>query len=253
MKHIIITIISLFIINTFTMANDTVKLLELPKEGIDNLDIDCEAGFLKVYGIEGLDKIEVKAEIVVDISNKEDRENFIRDRVRLSLERRGNKAVLISHIDNHSFFSRHELINLTVRMPQKMNLKVDDGSGSMEIKDIVGDLSIDDGSGGIDITNITGNVHIDDGSGEVNLNTITGYVEVEDGSGELEIENITGDLNVDDGSGSLRISNIAGNVIITDGSGSIDIDGVDKDVTIKEAGSGGLSIHDVKGRVEKRD
>jgi len=51
----------------------------------------------------------------------------------------------------------------------------------------------------------------------------------------------------------MRISKITGSVVVSDGSGSIDIDGVDQDVTIREAGSGGLSIHDVKGKVSKRD
>lgn len=251
MKRLIITIISVFLINTVTIANDSVKLLELPKEGIDNLDIDCEAGFLKVYGIPNLDKIEVKAEIEVDIRNDEDRENFIQKRIRLSLEKKGSRAVLISHIDNHPFFNHHALVNLTVRIPQPMNLNVEDGSGLIEIKDVNGRLVIDDGSGGIDLANITGDVRVDDGSGELSIDNVGGNVEVDDGSGGIEINDIHGDLSVDDGSGGMKITKIAGSVVVTDGSGSIYIEGVDQDVTIKEAGSGGLSIHDVKGKVTK--
>lgn len=243
----------LFFATTIAVANDTVRMLELPKEGIDVVDIDCEAGFLKVYGVPNLDRIEVKAEIEVDIRDSEDRDDFIHNRIRLSLEKRGSRAVLISHIDNHSFFNRHALINLTVRIPERMNLNVEDGSGPIEIRDIGGKVRIDDGSGGIDLASITGDVDISDGSGELIIRDINGNLEVDDGSGEIEINGVHGDLYVDDGSGSMRISKITGSVVVSDGSGSIDIDGVDQDVTIREAGSGGLSIHDVKGKVSKRD
>jgi len=40
---------------------------------------------------------------------------------------------------------------------------------------------------------------------------------------------------------------------VSDGSGSINIDKVSKDVTITESGSGGLTIRNVNGKVEKND
>jgi DUF4097 and DUF4098 domain-containing protein YvlB len=253
MKTTSVIFMVLFLAGTIALANDSVRTLELPKDGIDVIDIDCEAGFLKVYGIPNLDQIEVKAEIEVDFRDSEDRDDFIQRRVRLSLEKRGSRAVLISHIDNHSFFNRHALINLTVRIPQGMNLNVEDGSGEIEIRDVSGSVRIDDGSGDIDLANITGDVDVSDGSGGLIIKDINGNLEVDDGSGEIEINGVQGDLYVDDGSGSMRISKITGSVVVSDGSGSIDINGVDQDVTIRESGSGGLSVHDVKGKVSKRD
>lgn len=252
MKTILIVFAIVFLAIVAT-ASDSIRMLELPKDGIDVMDIECEAGYLKVYGIPNLDKIEVKAEIDVDIRDDKDRNDFIQRRVQLSLEKRGNRAVLTSRIDNYSFFDRHSQINLTVRIPQRMNLKVEDGSGFIEMRDVDGNVMIDDGSGGIDAANITGEVVISDGSGSIELRDISGFVEVDDGSGEIKIENVRGDLTVDDGSGSMRISKVTGNVVVSDGSGSIYIEEVDRDVTIREDGSGGLSIHDVKGKVTKRD
>lgn len=249
----IITILSFLFFSVIASGDDSVKILELPSHGIDMLEIECGAGFLKVTAIENLDKIEVKAEIDADIRDAKDREDFIRNRVKLSLEKRGGRAVLISDIKNSSFFRRNARIDLTVRMPRNMDLNVDDGSGFMQIRDVAGDVRIDDGSGDMELENITGKVEIDDGSGGIDMRNITGNAEVDDGSGDLEIRVINGDLYVDDGSGSMRISEISGNVVVRDGSGSIDIDGVDKDVEIKEAGSGGVHIENVKGRVTKRD
>jgi DUF4097 and DUF4098 domain-containing protein YvlB len=56
---------------------------------------------------------------------------------------------------------------------------------------------------------------------------------------------------VDDGSGEIELYDIAGSVEIDDGSGDIVIDGVQKDVTIVEAGSGGVEIRNVRGKVRK--
>lgn len=253
MKSIITILSFLFFTSAIALGDNSVKSLELQSNGIDILEIECGAGFLKVTGVENLDKIEVKAEINVDIRNAEDREDFIQHRVKLSIEQRGSRAILISEIKNSSFFGRNARIDLTVRMPKNMDLNIEDGSGLMEIRDIAGDLMIDDGSGGMELENITGKVEIDDGSGEIDMRNITGNAEVDDGSGGIEIERVNGDLYIDDGSGSMRISEITGNVVVRDGSGSIHIDRVDKDVEIKEAGSGGVHIENVKGRVTKRD
>lgn len=253
MKTLTAIVTSLFLMSSLSIASDSVKLLELPKEGIEILEIDCGAGFLKVTGIENLDKIEVKAEIEVDIADTGRRQDFIKDKVRLSLEKRGKKAVLISEINNSSFFSPNAHINLTVRIPHNMDLSVDDGSGFIEINDIVGNLYIEDGSGDMDIGNIVGEVEIDDGSGELTIRGVQGSVIIEDGTGEIDLRNVDGNIDVVDGSGALTISDITGNVVVRDGSGSIDIDNVERNVTIKEAGSGGVSIQNVKGTVTRKD
>ena len=38
--------------------------LSLSSEGISSMEIDCGAGFLKLKGVEGLDEIKVKADII---------------------------------------------------------------------------------------------------------------------------------------------------------------------------------------------
>lgn len=58
-------------------------------------------------------------------------------------------------------------------------------------------------------------------------------------------------MSVEDGSGEITIFHVQGSVEIDDGSGDINIDGVEKDVTIKEAGSGDVRIRNVKGKVRQ--
>lgn len=252
MKFRIIFVGLFFLCASFTFAYEDVRNLSLSAKGIDKLEIDCGAGFLKVKGQKGLTEIKVEAEIVVEGRSEKRAEEFIKEYLDLSLEKRGSRAVLKSDFKEYlSIFSfRNRVINLTVSMPAEMDLDVDDGSGYMKIEDIAGNLVIDDGSGDIEIVNNKGNVNVDDGSGEIVLEEINGDVEVDDGSGEINVEGVSGDVSVDDGSGSITIRNVGGSVTVRDGSGSISINGVEKDVYIPSDGSGSVRINNVKGLVK---
>ncbi|MGD2088455.1 MAG: hypothetical protein PVH61_19920 [Candidatus Aminicenantes bacterium] len=229
--------------------------LNLQTEGIKMFEIDCGSGYLRVKGVEGLKQIEVNATLVTKGIDDDDLEEFKNKYVKLRLEQDGKKARLISEIKSRSLSSlfkrKSAHINLDVRIPKNLDLEIDDGSGSMEVSGVDGNVEVDDGSGSIEIVDIKGWVKIDDGSGSTTLENIGGKVNVNDGSGTIKITDVGGDVDVDDSSGTISIYNIQGSVVVDDGSGGIVIDGVDKDVNIKSAGSGSLTIRNVKGKVRK--
>ncbi|MBL4575090.1 MAG: hypothetical protein JKY51_03195 [Opitutaceae bacterium] len=191
--------------------------LELSSHGIESLSIEAGAGYLKIAGVEGLSKIQVVAKIEMGAMNEDDIVTFLDRKVDLRLEKRGNQSILTAKSKNSIFSRNTPLINLTVKVPRVMNLTIDDGSGSIEISDIVGSI------------------------------------ETNDGSGSILIENITGNLTVKDGSGGMTLQHINGSVVVSDGSGSIDILDITQDVRISAAGSGGLSIREVQGSVISGD
>jgi len=261
-----------FLSATFAFSYQEVKELSLPAEGIKNLEIRCGAGSLEVVGREDLQEIQVTAEIVVKGEREEKAKKFIRERMKLSLDKIGEKAVLVSKFkQSHPvlFSFREKLINLTVNVPKNMPLTIDDGSGWIRIENIAGNVDIDDGSGSMRIVNVTGELHLEDGSGDIRAEKIKGNMEIDDGSGEIELRDISGDVKVDDGSGeidmveifgnasivdgsgSIYVKDVQGDVEVSDGSGSINIDGVERDVTIKRDGGGGVNIKNVKGRIAK--
>lgn len=240
-------------------AQEQTKKLVLDAKGIESVEIDCGAGFLSVRGDENLSSIEVEAEIFVRGLRNRDFEDFVKDHLDLSLEKHSNSAVLIARFDNDSrsrsrWWGRMETrVDLTVRVPYKMNLFINDGSGNMEVEQIQGEVTIDDGSGELDIRHIKGDVSIDDGSGDLRMDDIVGNMRIDDRSGEIDVLSIQGDLDIDDSSGSIYARDIQGSVVVRDGSGSIDIRRVEKDVVIREDGSGGVTLHDIKGKVTRRD
>ena len=251
-----IAIISFLLICAGTaLGYEESRDLTLPAAGISLLDIDCGAGFLKVRGVEGLDNIEVEAEIEITRMSDRKAQDFVKKKLDLTLKKRGSRAYLVSQFKSYvSVLSiGSKLINLTVRIPKEMELVIDDGSGETEIDNITGDIELDDGSGEIIIQDVTGNLEIDDSSGELTIENIRGHVRIDDSSGDLILEDIQGEITIDDGSGSIRVRDCLGDVTISDGSGSIRINNIEKDVIIKRAGSGGVSINNVKGRVIRQD
>jgi DUF4097 and DUF4098 domain-containing protein YvlB len=217
-------------------AFETTKNLSLPAAGLKALEIEAGAGSLTVSGREGLAGIEVKAEIVARGVKDKDMDAYLKDRVELILEKRGDSGVLVSRV-REKFglfdFNDNTVINLTVLVPKSLALAIDDGSGSMVVEDLAAALRIEDGSGSIRIDRIGGSVTVDDGSGGI------------------EISEVKGDVTIDDGSGEIRVRRIGGTVTVDDGSGSIDIEEVEKDVHLISTGSGGVDVSNVKGRVIK--
>lgn len=234
MKSTTLIFAAFFVTASLAFSAQEIKPLSLAAQGIDKLEIECGAGFLKVRGVEGLNSIEVKAEIYAKGIADQKMKEFLKDYVKLSLEKKGSSAVLVSRIDNRPFpFFRNAWIDLTVNVPKKMNMRIDDGSGSIDVESIIGNLTIDDGSGGIRVGNIQGDLEIDDGSGEI------------------EISDIAGNVTIHDGSGGIDVINVGGSLTVSDGSGGIDIDRVEKDLILKETGSGGVHYTNIKGRVIK--
>ena len=214
-------------------AFETTKTLSLPVEGLKDLEIRAGAGSLTVTGREGLSAIEVKAEIVARHVREEDMDDYLKDRVELVLEKRGDSAVLVSRVRERFRlfnFDGDAVINLTVSVPKTLPLDIDDGSGSLVAEDLA-------------------RVKIDDGSGSIRVARIAGDVTVDDGSGEIEILDVAGNVSVDDGSGELTIRRVGGTVTVDDGSGGIDIDDVARDVRLINTGSGGVDVSNVKGKV----
>lgn len=211
---------------------EEVRDLNLDAEGISQLTINAGAGSMDVTGVKGLDTISVKATIVVPDEDKDDAVRVIEKKIRLSLEKSAGDAILEARFESGLMsFGSSPYIALEVSVPQGMAVNIDDGSGSIEIVDLAGDLTIDDGSGSIDITNVV-NVMIDDGSGSIDLVNATGNVSIVDGSGSISIEHVQGSVTIDDGSGSIEVTDIDSDLIIVDG------------------GSGSLKFSDIRGTVD---
>lgn len=206
--------------------------LRLDAAGVTHFSVDAGPGSLKVRGNESAAAIVVVAIVQVDENDEDKAKEIIRERMTLTLERDGDSAQLVSHFKGGYWGNGDGAVALEIEMPAGIPLRIDDGSGSITVEDLTADVSVTDGSGSLKIHDV-------------------GAIEVDDGSGSIEIIGAGGDVSIVDGSGSIRVREVRGTVTIHDGSGSIQVEDVDNDVVIEEAGSGSVSVADVRGNYEQ--
>jgi hypothetical protein len=211
----------------------TVRDLEVDAAGIERFEINAGAGSLDIQGVAGLDSLIVVATVVVPESNEDDAVQLIDKKMRLSLDRNGDNAKLESWFED-GWLGRGSSarIDLKISVPTGVTIRIDDGSGSIDLIGVEADVSIDDGSGSIQVQGVAS-------------------VSIDDGSGSIEVSDATGDVSIIDGSGSINVRSVGGSVSVDDGSGSIKVSDVEQDLTIVDDGSGGFSYSDVRGRVDE--
>ena len=253
MKPKIILILVLLPIIAFAENYRETRNLELPAGGLHELSVRCGAGKLTLEGIEGIDSIQVLAEIESEGTDKEEFQLLADKLIQLDLRREYNRALLSGTVVIPPLSSIDARIHLKIQLPVNMNIRIIDGSGSIDIANIIGNLLIDDDSGAIKAENITGRIRIEDGSGNIEIQDVQGRLEIVDGSGKIVIRHVTGDVTINDASGGIEVNDIGGSVTVSDGSGSIDIYRVTKNVFIRQPGSGKLDVDGVQGKVTIRE
>ena len=212
---------------------EETRELTLLTRGIYTVNIEAGAGSLDVVGVAGAEQVAVVATIMVPGQDDDEALKTMQEDMVLSLEKDSDTAVLKAWFEDGWNWGDSPSIHLEVSMPEGLHLEVDDGSGSLEIDNVRGDIKLDDGSGSVTMTDVGGTV------------------DVEDGSGSLTITGVGGDITVDDGSGGIRIRGVSGSVTIDDGSGGIDVSDVENDLIIVDDGSGGLDYDNIGGRVQE--
>jgi len=208
--------------------------LTLDTRGIDTLSVENHSGSIDIVGVPESNEIVVKAIIQVQGRNDEKARKKIANNLVLTLESGSDVAILKGYFEKSGIFNSTagESVQLQIRMPERMHLDIDDGSGSIEVTGVHGDIVLDDGSGSVTLSDVGGNIAIDDGSGSISVHEVGGDISVRDGSGSIEIRGVAGSVTIDDGSGSIKVSD------------------VEKDLIIVDDGSGGLSFSNIAGRVE---
>jgi len=253
MKLNIILIFVLLPILAFAENYRETRHLELPAAGLQELSVHCGPGKMILNGIEGTDSILVSADIESDGTGEEEYRLLADKLIQLDLKREHSRALLSGNVVIPPLRGIDARIHLKVQVPVKMKVRINDGSGSIEIANIIGNIWIDDDSGAIKVENITGRIRIEDGSGKIEIQDVQGRLDIVDGSGKIVVQHVTGDVTINDASGSIEVNDIGGSVTISDGSGSIDIYRVKKNVFIREPGTGALEIDGVQGKVTIRE
>lgn len=221
------------------------RSLELSTDRLSGLEIDAGSGSINVVGTTG-NQIRVNATITSDdYRNMDDLQEAFENKMLFDLKRDSGYALLNAKQkkNNMSWGNKNIAINLEVEVPRGMDLVIDDGSGSINVENIDGELSIDDGSGSITIRDIGNDVQIDDGSGSIQLADVNGDVSIDDGSGSVEMKNIIGSVDIKDGSGEIVAKAVGGDFKVDDGSGDVVVKDLEGEFKLVDDGSGSIRVN----------
>jgi len=190
--------------------------MELTVAPGSQLTIQAGAGPMRLEGYAG-DSILVEAGIY---------QHSASDEYQLVLETDGEAGARLIAEAASSSFGTSEYIDLSVRVPRSMQVRIEDGSGSIRVDTLDGDLDIEDGSGSITIAGIGGSITVEDGSGSITIEDVGGDVRIDDDSGSITVVRVGGTVSVADGSGSITVRDAEDFELREDGSGSVTLEGI---------------------------
>jgi len=195
--------------------------------------------------VAGLTKIEVRGHACASEQSR-------LDGLTVDQRRDGDTLTLTTHQSESQTFSlfgsNYAYVDLHVRMPPALLLRVRSASGDSVIKDISA-LDFSSHSGDLIVDHIDGNVTVDVHSGDVKANDIGSLDVQHSGSGDIQASKVRGDVHVGRvGSGDLVFSGVARGVHVESvGSGDVTVRGAGATVQVDSIGSGDVTVSDVGG------
>ena len=153
----------------------------------------------------------------------------------------GNAITIGPSSDSSKY--RNISIDYDVILPASTTLKVDSGSGTIEVSNVISLVSAETGSGDIHLNNVGPTPHVTTGSGSIRAQGVHGAAYLETGSGDIEFnQQVAGDVKAETGSGSIRLHGVNGGVRAGTGSGDVEIDGNPASEWKLETGSGSVRL-----------
>ncbi|HEU4386363.1 MAG TPA: hypothetical protein VFV34_01110 [Blastocatellia bacterium] len=139
---------------------------------------------------------------------------------------------------------------VTLKLPRRVSLKVNDIAGHVRVGEIFGDLNINDVAGSLEVAQVNGSPHINDIAGSVKVSV------GELGSEGLRINDIAGRLEVIIASGmnaDLDVSDVSGHIGV-DVPNAMVVGKIDRERYRGKLGNGGppIVISDIAGSVTVR-
>jgi DUF4097 and DUF4098 domain-containing protein YvlB len=190
------------------LSSTATRNTTTPAGGVTRVTIIARGGSLTVNGHGGMSDIKATGHI-------EAPSDELLAKTKLVATRSGSEVTIETQVPEETVLLSSTTMDLEVNLPAGVAVVIRDGSGSIKTNG-TGALDVTDGSGSIDIDGVTGNVRITDGSGSIEVEKVTGNVVVtDDGSGAVNVSDVRGDFTVmRKGSGHIEYERISGKVSV---------------------------------------
>ena len=204
------------------------------------LAFDSDRGKVTIRG-------ENRADILIRVEAIDIDVDDAREALQLEFDERADGLYVRARFKNSgwlsSLFGNSGNVYYDVRVPRRIKLNIDNGSGGFVAEEIDGRVSVDNGSGGIRLRNIAGDVTVDNGSGGIRIEGVEGALSIDNGSGGVRVLDVRGDVQIDNGSGGVHLEGIDGALRVETSSGGVSarMSGANAGIDA-ETGSGGVRI-----------
>jgi len=216
-----------------------------PAAGVHTVVITSGAGWLRIQGHAGLDRIQARG--IAHASS----DQFLAATT-LDVTRRGDTVFVTATTPADTGTAAGPPgLDLSIDVPMDVALAVTDASGETIIHD-VGPLRLaTSGTGGVEIDGVAGTLDATDGPGDFQATNVRGDVRIRDGSGAIYLSNVSGNVDIPtDGAGEVQVADVTGSVHVgAKSSGEVAARNVGGDLLVDATGSGSVEYHDVKGHV----
>lgn len=139
--------------------------------------------------------------------------------------------------------------DLEILVPRGRRILVALAAGTIDARNVDGDLYLDTGSGDITAHGASGILNLDTGSGNVTVDGADGDVSIDTGSGNVEVRSVRGSaLSIDTGSGDVSVSNAeARDIEVDTGSGGVTLLALRTGRVGVDTGSGDVTVETAAG------
>lgn len=211
------------------------KSLTIDTEGKNNLIVSNNLGNIHIEKSTG-NSVEVEAKITV-MNNDEEYAKSLQDSI-IKVEK--SSSIKIFAESNSSLNAGNRIQNITVnyliKVPQNLNIEVENKFGKVEVSDVKGDAKISNSNGDIIVSRITGSLNTEVRFGKTNVNSVAGDVKIDASNGDVTIENIGGKVDVNNKFGRIDILETAKGINVSNSNGDILINNsksFNSDVTVE--------------------
>jgi hypothetical protein len=167
-----------------------------------------------------------------------------------SIVEEGGRYRVISSLnrDENRIRGRRFKTSLTIQVPRRSSLTVNNREGDVEISGITGDQQVRNSFGSVAVRGITGTVDIVTSHNSAVVEDISGAVKVTNEFGQVEARRITGDLETKNQNSGITISEIKGKTTIDNSFGSIEAGDIQGSLSI-DARMTSVEVKKVEGDV----
>jgi hypothetical protein len=167
-----------------------------------------------------------------------------------SIVEEGSRYRIISNYnrDQNNVRGRRFKTSLTIRVPKRSTVSVNNRMGSVDVSGLTGDQQLQNSFGEVLLKNITGAVDVRNRNDRVVVEDITGAATIHNEFASVEARRIGGRLEVQHRNGSMDLEDIKGDTKVSNAFASIDAKNIQGSLTV-DTRNGSVNASHVEGNV----